>query len=165
MRRTLTSKFVAWIGVILVGALTYTITLSAAKRVGSADQAVGEAAETVETAEGPSDGGAPVIGLGKSIVSRGRMVSMSVTPDLRGVHVNGLASIQDSRFGSRYLWWLGIYKASDYERSGDVESVFERAYADQIFTPPPAQLVGPTFEELIQTPLPPGEYVVELGVS
>lgn len=89
----------------------------------------------------------------------GAMRRFQAEADGHWVHVAAETRIRDTRPNVQYVWSFRVYDLAD---SNYEHVLFERRYDHQIFSMPPEQEMEPTFEDVIEVPLPRGAYVVEL---
>lgn len=96
-------------------------------------------------------------GMTQSPVTRSvRLISAETDGTL--VHLKADAVLVDPRPGVRYVWWVRLFKGNKRKNL-----FFDRLYDHQAFAVP-AEGMNPTFEDIIDLPVAPGSYVVDIGL-
>lgn len=79
-------------------------------------------------------------------------------PAGRVVHLKADAVLFDPRPEVRYVWWIRLFESNKRKKL-----LFDRLYTDQAFAVP-AEGMKPTFEDIIDLPVAPGSYIVDVGL-
>jgi hypothetical protein len=124
---------------------------NAAKKVGEVD-ITGNA---VERPTQPGDEVQPPSGT--HIISEGSMPRMEVRMDGRLAHISAQARMRDERPGAAYVWWVRFMGGPNRDKVA-----LQRRYDDQVFSVGVGRTLLPTFDDIIECQIPPGDYRVEL---
>jgi len=76
---------------------------------------------------------------------------------LGSVLVKAEAEIRDTRPGMAFMWGVRLVDPEDRKTV-----LYENKYTDQVTPLEPGQVHRPTFEDLVEVPLEPGDYVFEV---
>lgn len=104
----------------------------------------------------------PVSPPGAPSIVRGSMRRFHAEAIANVIHVTAQTRMTDARPEAAYVWAVRVYDADDHELQN---VLFERRYDEQSFTLPAGERVEPSFDDILEVPLPPGTYIVELAAE
>jgi hypothetical protein len=79
----------------------------------------------------------------------------------RKLRIHATAEVSDYGADQRYMWSIAVYAADNRTRSNPLFQVHDTEHP---FAVPPGGNLSPTFDHMLDVPLPPGSYRVLVGL-